>query len=365
MATHISNHVFKRFSVSAQIHPLSNDTWISMTVVSKQDLHIMEHCIMAMRSISVHGSDGERYCPYLVTWDGTDLVKRRYTLAEYLPSPFGVEDGSVMKVHGFTSPHTSQFNEWDRYREVSPLLNHNIQDFFMSDVQVAYMKLARARDSAGTLLASCPDGMTKTFYPEANNNLDCLLVPLEQETEGTEKPYVLQFLEEILNNEMLMHMFQRFQRTHIKRLVDHGLKIELDEDNGCYVYNDTHFVFPIETIKDMMDICQELETNNFLYYNNPMSDDDTCIQCHVLVPKSDRPINLTVTIEITLGMLEGQDEMDVNDDMSVSDVADVSDLGVNAKIIPLCQRIHFGSGPDTCKKNAPLCTGPLAIKRKC
>lgn len=339
-----------------------------MTVVNNKDLSVMKDCLLAIRSFVVNATDGERSCPYLMTWCGTDLVKRRYALGEYIPSPFGGEDTSVMKVHGFTSPHTSQLNEWDRYRELPPILNQNVQDFFMSDIQVAYMNLAREVDEEGSLLACCPAGWTKAFYPEGTMSLDCLLVPLENK-ETADKSNLLQFLEEIVNNDMLMSLFQQFQRTHIQRLVNHGLKIKVDEENSCRVYNDTHYVFPLEAVQQMMDLCQELEVNNFLYYNSHMEDGVSRyvgepIQCHVLVPKSDRPMNLTVSIEIALGSLEGQDDMEVDENVSWQDDTDTSDWCVGAKIIPLSRRLHFGGGPGMRQMNASMCAGPLAVKRK-
>lgn len=352
MARLWSESTARQYHVAEIVPPLAQDKWVSLSLVQPEDTASMDNCIVAVKSFSVNTSSPTIWCPFFLTWNGRDLVRRRYDLGSPLRPPLGGHGDAITRVHGFSSPQVSMWSQWERWRDASQSLVQNVQGYFLSNVRMSYLRLTnRLKSDDKTLLDLCPGVNLKTFFPNKHMAVVCLYGP-RGEVCSTVDNELKDFVSDIIDNPMLYEIFFECQRDFMNLLSECGLSVAVDQDDNAYIHNETHYLLPLGAIRSMMCLFHELELNNFIHYNSGGTAKP--IVCHVLVPKSNESVTLTVSVEVCLGTRETfseghSDTLTSSYDQSQFPLSMVNSR--NSAIIPHCHTLYFSSDPETIVRN--------------
>ncbi len=356
MAKHFTNDISQTFNIVKRIPPATSERWITFSLVN---MHRLKGEFIAVDSLRINCSE---WCPTVVTWNKKDLVKRSFQLVDQLSSP--LEGGETTgRIHGVTDGEC----QWDRRRDLPPKLDHNIWQFFLSNLQVAYMNIVRhlQKKRSWRLSDCCPKEMLKRFRTEEGANpLECLIVPLD--FDDCEDNHLMTFLQEVAACDALLAAYKQYQQVYVDRLLEYGIKLEKDSDLGMYIYNETHYLYPLDAVRQMLGMCQELEENGYMYLNN--ENDPSPILCHVLVPQSDRVLTVTAQVKLLLGTYPPDETCCCRscqeEEEEVPEIIEEEDLGNEgvyfSKMFFLQQKISLCRNGD---ENLKFCNGPSNVKK--
>ena len=361
MAKYFSRQVSKKFSVAAVVPPVEKETWVSLCnedVVSQ-----LKGQIFAVESISVHTSL-ESWSPFIVTWSNLDLVNRRISLKK----------GSTSKsVHGFADSN-QKAKSWERCTDIPPALSHNIWQFFLSDIQVAYMQLMKeVCAKKGRLAECCPRGTRKLFYADEVNEVglvDCYLSPLDRNDGGD---LIMNFMKTVMSCSQTEEIYDTLSQPYIERLTRYGVDLNVPYNDMVPVYNESHFLFPLDAIRKLLTFFQEMETNNFIYCvpdNNQQVDPITFSVC---VPKNETPVIVRADIEVLIGMLPTSESQylcciscqeDDLEDMNIGSDTIKSDGGMTPNILAMTEKLNLEMDRDAMERNLIMTGKGIEAVRK-
>ena len=352
MVKYFSRQVSKKFSVASIIPPRDKETWV--TLRQEEMMSQLKGHVFAVESLGVHTSDNNGWCPYIVTWSNTDLVNRRYSLDR---------DGTTSKVHGFADSNPKR-RDWERCIDIPPFLCHNIWQFFLSDIQVEYMKLMKVVcDKKGRLVDCCPSGMSKTFYADPVKEIgpiDCYLCHGAADDGGDP---VMNFLNAVMNCSHMEKIYNIFSTPYLTRLIKYDVELESSQYYNIPVYKNSYFLFPLDAVRKLLMFFQELEIHNFMYAIPEKKQTDPII-FSVCLPKSDKPTTVGADIEILIGISQS-DQCCIacqEDDLTLTEIK--SDIKTNPSVMAMNEMLNLENTEDAIEKNLMTSRGIGAVKKR-
>jgi hypothetical protein len=352
MAKYFSRQVSKKFSVAAIIPPREKETWVSLH--NEDMMSQLKGQVFAVESFSVHTSDSTSWSPFIVTWSSLDLVKRNVSLKK---------DGDTTIVHGFADSNQRR-KDWERCIDVPPILCHNIWQFFLSDIQVAYMKLMKdVCDKKGRLAECCPLGTRKMFYADAVKEIgliDCYLSPVDRNDGGDQ---IMNFITSVMACSQMEEIYNALSQPYLDRLTRYGVDLETSYNDIIPIYNDSHFLFPLDAIRKLLTFFQELENNNFMYCipDNKQIDPITFSVC---LPKNDKPVIVTADIEVLIGMSQSDHCCIACQEDDLEDMQVRSDARVTPNILSMSEKLDLETTEEAMERNLTTAKGIGAVRKK-
>lgn len=352
MVKYFSKQVSKNFSVATMIPPRDKETWISLC--NEDIMSQLKGHVFAVESLGVHTSLADSWCPFIVTWSNVDLVKRQVSLRK---------DGAVSKIHGFAESNKRR-KVWERFIDIPPILCHNIWQFFLSDIQVAYMKLMKqVCDRKGCLTECCPLGTNKLFYADAVKEMgliDCYLSPVDRQDGGDA---IINFMTAVMKCSQMEDIYNGLCQPYLQRLARYGVDLESSYSDIIPIYSDSHFLFPLDAVRKLLTFCQELESHNFMYCvpDNKHVDPITFSVC---LPKSDKPVMVSADIEVLVGMAQSDLCCVACQEDDVGGMQIRSDANANPIILVLSEKLDLENTEASMERNLMTSKGIGAV-RKC
>ena len=343
---HFSRQVRTKYSVTTSVKPRDNGCWVTLTM---QDMvSDLRGAMISIESFGVQVSLPNAWCPYIVQWSDRDLVKRQYRLQN--------KDVVDKGVHGFAD-NTLKRKGWEREADVPPILSHNVWEFALSDIQVAYMKLVALLSEHGSLSQCCPANQLKSFYADKQREVGEIQCFIAGEDEGGE---LMQMLQEIGSSPQLLDMYQGFSDPYLETLVRYGVDIEQGDEDMYPMLGDS-FIFPLEALNKMLVFLQELENNNFVYHipDTPSIDP---IEFRVFVPKSDKLVNITADLEVLVATGGSSNICCIACEDECDELSSKHSVTQNPKIIALTEKLDLKIADM--QHNFTLLQGIGAVRRK-
>ncbi len=370
MVKYFTKSIAKKYSVSSRIPPMTMDTWVEMSMVTADELSYFKGDVLAIESFGVHCSNAETWSPFFVTWDDRDVVKRDCRLHESIASPTG---SMITEVHGVANEE-GIWPQWSRSESLAPNLDHNVWTFAFTKMQVAYMNLMKKilvceAGKTHIRLTACCRKEIRVFTLSDKTQVECILSSYREDEpsydeDEDEDDALTNFLNEILDTPAMSWYYTMFQEPYMKKLVDFGLKLEKDVTN-LYVYNDRDYLFPIDAIRKVLEICQEMEMNNYIYHNECADGEmPRPIVCHLFIPKSDTPTMVKGDIQLRIGRRDG-DEDECCPRCEEEDVHSLPCDGQfrHANSIVIADRIMLDDKPWMWEENMKHLLGPRSVKK--
>ena len=141
MMKYFSQCRVKKFNVALVVPSSDEERWIPINFDGMMsELSGQSVAFQSVKVISDH------HCPFIVRWRKNDLINRGVTL---------MNDKKVGSIHGFSGiGECSNTNTWNA-SDIPPILYHNAHEFYLTDLQVAYIKLMECMADKNGLLGRC------------------------------------------------------------------------------------------------------------------------------------------------------------------------------------------------------------------
>lgn len=356
MSKCFSRQVSQKFSIATVVPPREKDTWILLN--NSNIVNQLRGQIFAVESIGVSTSDSSAWSPFVVTWSNLDLVNRRICLNR---------QNDQESIHGFADSNP-RVKSWERCSDVSPVLCHNIWQFFLSDIQIAYMKLIKEVClKRGRLAECCPPNSKKMFYADSVKEvglIDCYLCPTNKMNK--EDP-IMNFMTAVMDCQQTEEIYNALSQPYLETLSRYGVEIESCYDDIIPIYSEageSYYLFPLDAIRKLLSFFQELEINNFIYYVPDKKQNDPIV-FSVCVPRNDKPVTVKADIEVLVGVPHTSACCPACQEDEVEEVrSNIVDTSSSSRILALSEKLEINVDHEMMQKNLPLIKGIDQVRKK-
>ncbi len=340
---YFSRQVSKKITVSKVVEPSDKETWITL----KHDVSQLKGETFSVESLRVSSSKSDTLYPVTVTWCQHDLVIHGVQLEK---------EGINTWIHGFAS-NDSNAELWSRERDVSNTLSHNVCQFFMSDLQVAYMKLMREIcDRDGCLVECCSSGSYKELA-----SVDCYIISKERSDGGDA---IINFLYALSKIEETQSIYEMYSQPYLEALERNGITLQFEDDEPIPTFNKSYYIFPLDAVRKMLSLFQEIEVHNFIYSVPDNKEIVEPISFKICIPPSDNSITISATIEVLIGMM-GTDDTCSCFSCQEEDMKEMPDVefSTNPFILALSKKLDLENTVDETNKNLVISKGISSVRK--
>ena len=376
-----SNASFKTLSCIKEIKSSPKENWASFRV---KDFSNLTGQLIAIDSISLKCNDVNVCSPFIVNWNGKELVYKEVELCDSLPVPGSTS--TISKCHGCT------LSGWDRNKYITPILQNNIQHFFASDMQTAYMNFKSYIQQHKSLTEGCKDCAVQVYFADPiakTGPIECITFPTTQfQQKKRSKDALFHFIEEILDCDSLRLLFKHITEPYMRRLERYGIDMvtkegtenifpplkfhkEYDSDFSNEENDDDDddesdvaewsFILPLDAVKKMLLFFQTLENENNIYFIP--ENDRNPLTCYIHVPRVETPLTYVLDIHLLLGKVSNKEE---EEEGGLSDLDqrtnDLSSLTTDPMVLASTYKISIDKDDDSVRKKLEKIKGIESVR---